>query len=165
MKKILTIIICLSFNFIIGQEISLIKIGNHHCAIFSEKYELPNSKLPIENRFTPNQEEIKLFEKQLHKELKKFKNDNPNKKKSKKQIIYKNLKKYRRQYLGIINKSGEKIIFINFLRKMYKFSYSKREKKEIDNSWKREWKFIFDIGNKNWYAKYNINQKKIIINF
>jgi hypothetical protein len=130
MKKILTIIICLSFNFIIGQEINLIKIGKYHCAIFSKKHELPNSKLPIEKRFTPNQEEIKLFEKQLHKELKKFKNDNPNKRKSKKQIIYKNLKKYRRQYLGIINKSGRKLFLLIFYGKSISFQILNGKKKK-----------------------------------
>jgi len=165
MKKTLTILICFGFNFIIGQEIELMKTDKYQCAIFSKEYEFPNSKLPIENRFTPTQEEIKLFEKQLYNEFKEFIKNNPQQRKSKKQTIYKNLKKYRRQYLGIINESGSEIIFINFLWKKYNVSDFKRKRKEVDNSWKKEWKLIFDIGHKNWYAKYDLNKKEIIIDF
>jgi hypothetical protein len=165
MKKILTILICFSFNFIIGQGIEIIKINKYQCAIFSKQYKLPNSELPVEKRFTPNVEEIKLFENQLYSEFKEFNKNNPNQIKSKKQIIFKNLKKYRRQYLGIINENGNKIIFINFLWKKYNILDAKSGKKETDNSWKKEWKFIFDIGHENWYAKYNLNEKEIIIDF
>ena len=158
MKIIVTILICISFNFIIGQEIGLIKTDKYQCAIFPKEYELPNSKLQIDKRFTPSKEEIELFENQLYKEFKEFKKSNPTQRKSKKQIIYKSLRKYNRQYLGIINESGNKILFINFLN-------SSSGIKEIDNSWKKEWKLIFDIGHENWYAKYDLNEKQIIIDF
>lgn len=165
MKKTLIILICFISNFIIGQEIDIIIKNKSECAIFSKEYNLPNSKLSIEKRFTPSKKEIKLFENQLHKEFKKFKKNNPRQRNSKKQLIYKNLKKYNRQYLGIINESGNKIIFINFLWKKYNSLDSKVGKKEKDNSWKKEWKFIFDIGHENWNAKYDLNGKKIIVDF
>ncbi|UWY26763.1 hypothetical protein N4T20_13650 [Flavobacterium sp. TR2] len=114
--------------------------------IFSEKYDcylFTNFK-----RFTPNQDEINQFETLLNKNIQ---NININKFKP---LIHENLNNYNRQYIGIFNEKGEKIIHINFFWRedenqpfFNKIKYDK---------WKTEWFEIQDGGSYYWNIKYNL---------
>ena len=73
--------------------------------------------LSIENqaeRYTPSKEDVFLVEKLISSNLEKINfplvnqgGDCP--------VIHKSLRKYVRQYVGFINKNGEKIIWVNFI--------------------------------------------------
>lgn len=79
------------------------KTKDFDIAIFSKDYKIYNS----EKRFTPTKEEILLAEKELKYNLKDFFGKNS------KEKFYKNLKKYKRQYFGILDDNGNKILLIN----------------------------------------------------
>ncbi|MGE5383670.1 MAG: hypothetical protein ACM3PX_09610 [Omnitrophica WOR_2 bacterium] len=73
--------------------------------------------ISIENqseRYTPCNDDILLAEEILNEKIEIVNNPQLNQG-DHCPIIHKNLKKYIRQYVGFINKNGEKVIWINFL--------------------------------------------------
>lgn len=98
-----------------------------------------------ERRFTPSTNDISLVENVLKENISKLNIKLINQPKDF-PVIHKNLKKYIRQYVGFINNSNEKIIWINFL---WKNKYKKEEiSKEIIN--------IKDGGSYFWNIKINL---------
>lgn len=100
-------------------------------------------------RFTPTIEEIKKAEAIIISNRTLI-SSQPNAQSGKN--IFRNYKKYFRQYVGIINNEGEKLILINFVHKSY----------GINNSNKKELITVLDGGNSYWQAIVNVNQETLI---
>jgi hypothetical protein len=118
------------------------KTENFDVAIFPKEYQLHK----YENRFTPTKEEITQAENALNKQFRKFKISKwnlaggPN--------ILNNLNKYRRQYFGIIDENGNRILYINaFWSDEDGFDY-----------WLDKEIFVNDGGSYFWNIKYFINE-------
>lgn len=90
-----------------------IKIGRVKGYIFPKE-----QKLYIEAdeniRYTPSREDITKVEETLKEKLGEANKNQPNQGKDC-PVIHKNLLKYSRQYVGYINESGEKIVWINLI--------------------------------------------------
>lgn len=118
--------------------------------IFNEKHIVFMSIEDEKERYTPTNEDIILAEQILKKEIsckskylfKQIEND---------PIINKKLIKYIRQYVGFINKSDDKIIWINFI---WKGKFTKEElAKDIIK--------VNDGGSYYWNVKVNLKTKNL----
>ncbi|WP_139260413.1 hypothetical protein [Flavobacterium defluvii] len=101
-------------------------------------------------RFTPTSNEINELEILLGKNIEIINTNKFN------PLIHKNLNNYNRQYFGIFNEKGQKIIYVNFLWREntdHPFNRNKKEK------WKTEWQDISDGGSYYWNIKYNLINK------
>jgi hypothetical protein len=153
MKKNLTLVLMAISLFGYGQvKTDSVKIDHYisskfDCAIFpANTYDLT----PGKKRFTPTRKEIEKAELALQGQLKSINLRRPNQSSS--PVIDENLSKYLRQYFGYIDKSGNRILFINFLWK---------KEKEDDNRWLKERIMVNDGGSYYWNIKFNINSGKL----
>ena len=113
---------------------------------------------PKESRFTPTSEEIRVFEKKLRKKIKTLNKYRTNQGFDMGPIVHRNLPSYFRQYIGLINEFGERIIFVHFL---WRWSWSRiifTYSSPIDG-WKNEWKTVNDGGSKYWRISFNLNTR------
>lgn len=138
-----TISFLLLFVFVSGQT-NTKTVAEHYktkqfnCAIFPSDYiNLP--PIGSSDRFTPTHADIDKAESALKNKLKSLTNDSPK--------IYKNLKHYRRQYIGFKNKDGQKIVIINCM-------WSNDE--NTNNNWLNEYIMTLDGGSDYWNINYNI---------
>jgi hypothetical protein len=93
-----------------------VKGPNYKGTIFTEKYPFQNLvifDIDSTQRFTPSIEEIEIVEGLLRRQLKAVNKRRPNQQ-SGKPVLHRNLPKYFRQYIGFINKKGDKTIHVNF---------------------------------------------------
>ena len=117
--------------------------------IFPKEYE---DKYHYQNEYssyTPSKEEVINAETILKKKLKetnKFKINQDNKC----PVIHKQLCKYNRQYLGLINKNGEKVIFINFIWA-----------KSTPDNWNKDVIMVLDGCSYYWNIKVNIGNSSL----
>ncbi|HEY1193539.1 hypothetical protein [Flavobacterium sp.] len=138
MKK-LSVLLFLIFHIITySQKVTSFKnIG----VIFPKDYDC----YLFDNRFTPTSTEINELEILLNKNIEAI---NTSKFKP---LIHKNLKKYKRQYIGFYNEKGEKIIYVNFLWN--------KDLNSSEEKWKTEWYDVADGGSYYWNIKYNLDNK------
>ena len=115
-------------------------------AIFPKTYV---EMLP-EKRFTPTKAQVDLAELELRTNLKEINSKKINQTST--PIIDKNLKKYRRQYFGYIDKNGDEILIIN------SFWNYRKDKKQ---SWLNDYIRVLDGGSYYWEVKYNITKGKL----
>jgi hypothetical protein len=130
-----------------NENAYLISNNNSFGEIFNENFE----SNAIENslkRFTPTIEEVNQAENILKLGFKKS-----NKSKDGR-FISRNLKDYKRQYLGYINSDGEKMLHISFY-------LDKNSKKQDNRFWKEEYKMILDGGTSYWIVKINLKTNKL----
>lgn len=129
-----------------NENAYLIRNNNSIGEVFNENFE----SNAIENslkRFTPTIEEVNLAEHILRLGLKKLKSKDG-------RFISRNLKDYKRQYLGYINSDGDKMLHISFY-------LDKNSKKQDNRFWKEEYKMILDGGISYWIMKINLNTNKL----
>jgi len=148
MKIIISIFICLltighnHSYFVKGEDFKGFVFSKDHFVFMSIEDQI--------KRYTPSKENIIQLEKLIKINLKEVNTelinqggDNP--------IIHKCLKKYLRQYVGFINKNGDKIIWVNFIW------YNKTDKvklaKDIIN--------VMDGGSYYWNIKVNLSKSQL----
>ncbi|TRZ43972.1 hypothetical protein DMZ48_08430 [Robertkochia solimangrovi] len=135
-----------------SQNPVLVTSDDFQGVIFSRIYEIPYSnEIPLENRFTPSKREIMELEKSLKDQLKFINRNQPNQGRHYGPIIHKNLRKYIRQYVGIINENGQRIIHVNFVWNGYSGT---------DDSWKSSFVIVMDGGSHFWNINYRIEEKE-----
>lgn len=117
-------------------EVAIFPAGNDSC-------------FPIPD-FTPTHSEVDLAEAALAKDLEKLNQQRINQIHT--PIIHKNLKKYRRQYLGYIDANGDKILIINCL-------FGKNE--SFYGDFLTRWIEVKDGGSYYWTIKYNITKNEL----
>jgi hypothetical protein len=116
--------------------------------IFPKEYALVISFEDTKDRYTPTRQDIinveSIIKEQLatiNKPLTNQVNGCP--------IIYKELKKYKRQYVGYINKEGDSIIWVNFIWG-----------KHISDTWNKDVVIVLDGCSYYWNIKVNLSKKK-----
>jgi hypothetical protein len=111
------------------------------CAIFPST----NGELISGIKFTPTRDEIDEAESALKSHLKemnhKLINQPP--------IIHKNLKHYKRQYFGYLDKAGQRILFIN--------CFWSSQDDYFDENWLKSMIYVLDGGSYFWNVKYNLD--------
>lgn len=156
MKRCLAIIIFMIFsNVSIGQSIKIFEGKKILGAIFPSSYvKTSYNWMDASKRFTPTDEDVLNFEKDLRYKLKKI-----NKKRWNQHghcpIIHNNLNKYVRQYLGFIDVSGKKYLMINFLWKS-SFLHENPDQEYYNEvgDWRKHWQNWFDGCSHFWNVKY-----------
>lgn len=115
----------------------------------------------FDTKFSPTVEDISLAEDILKSKIKTINADRLNQGQGC-PVIHKNLNKYRRQYVGHIDTNGDKIIHVNFDWNRYSTLDNIRGiyKSESD-SWKKEWKVVFDGCSYYWGVKINLDNEKL----
>jgi hypothetical protein len=101
-------------------------------------------------RFTPTRQEIDKAELALQTHLKALNKDLANQTST--PIIHKNLKKYKRQYFGYIDKNGDRILLINCFWSKH-IDFSKR--------WLQDRVVVLDGGSYYWSIKFNLNKNEL----
>lgn len=144
-KIISTISFLLLVVFVSGQTNTKKTVAEHYktkqfnCAIFPSDYiDLP--PIGSSDRFTPTHADIDKAELALKNKLESLTKDNPE--------IYKNLKRYRRQYIGFKNKNGQSILIINCMWS---------NDKDTDINWLNSFIITLDGGSNYWNINYNID--------
>jgi hypothetical protein len=99
-------------------------------------------------RFTPSTEDIELTECIIKEDLKRINKKLPSFKFVRGPNIYRHLKKYVRQYFGLINNKQEKIVFLNCF-------WDDREKNTV-RDWLEDYYNVYDGGNYYWQGKVNL---------
>jgi len=130
-----------------NENAYLIRNNNSIGEVFNENFKTNEIDKSLK-RFTPTIEEINQAENILKLDLKKR-----NKSKDGR-FISKNLKDYKRQYLGYINSDGDKMLHVSF-------DLDKNSKNQDDRFWKEEYKMILDGGVSYWIAIINLKTNKL----
>ena len=146
----------------ITYQNTYIKTRKYEGVIFSKDYNIwgvPNS----DNTFTPTIAEIDFAEMILRKGIKETNKyrlnqvgDCP--------VIDRKLHKYKRQYFGVVDSTGNKIIIINCFwdRKGFYGFWDKYILKEPeDNKWKTEKEMVLDGCSYHWTIKVNLRNKEL----
>ncbi|SHM11339.1 hypothetical protein [Mucilaginibacter sp. OK098] len=114
---------------------------------------LKNDTLNEFQRFTPNVDDIVLAETLLRRDLKQFFKKLPSVRFVRGPNVSSHLEKYARQYFGLINGKGEKIILLNCF-------WDENIKKD-GADWVNEFYHVYDGGNYYWEAKVNLATQKL----
>ena len=125
----------------------LIRTNKSIGEVFTENFETDEIDKSLE-RFTPTIDEINQAENILKLD---FKKSNKN---TEGRFISRNLNDYKRQYLGFINSTGDKMLHISFY-------LNKNRKNQNDELWQEGYMFIFDGGTSYWIAIINLKTKKV----
>lgn len=114
--------------------------------------EYPKNFIGSKNRWNPTIEDIKIAEESIENFIKKISKKNLINQGGNCPIIHENLEKYLRQYMGVINEKGEKIIVIN--------CFWKDRKEELIGNWEEDWITVFDGCSFYWEISVNLNKNK-----
>jgi hypothetical protein len=131
--------------------------------IFKNNYPFRNfnvSDIDSTFRWTPDKKDIELAEKILRQNISEMNKNSPNQFGSC-PIIHRNLNKYFRQYVGIENIKGQKVIHINFYWDRY--SSLDRVKGYSDSrlSFKSDYAIVFDGCSYYWQINVNLDEKSL----
>jgi len=99
-------------------------------------------------RFTPTKQDIDKAEVALIRDLEKLNSQKQNQTST--PLIHKNLRKYKRQYFGYIDKNGQRILLINCFWD-----------NDSENYWLKDRVQVFDGGSYYWDIKYNIDKDEL----
>lgn len=127
-----------------------IKEQNFEGYIFNERHFALISIDDESRRYTPTKEEIIIAEKILSDNLK-CTNKNLENQNNECPKIHKNLKKYLRQYVGFLDKNGDKVIWVNFIWK----------NKISEEMIKKDIVQVSDGCSYYWNIQININKKEL----
>ena len=140
-----------------------VKSSKFRGTLFTNSYQSDNLfvvALDSLNRFTPTQDDISLAESILNEQIREA-NKNRINQFSARQRIDKNLNKYFRQYIGFIDKNGDRTIHINF--QWDRFTLIDRVKGNWDDrlDYTSDYSIVLDGGSRYWSAKVNLTAKKL----
>jgi len=135
------------------------KNGRIKGIVLTKDYEMPTSVVSI-GRFTPTEEEILKAEKILRKNIRKINKTRPNQFGSN-PVIHRRLYSYFRQYVGVINEKGEKVIHINCLWNKYSLVERILGYHDDRAENKKGYSFVFDGGSRYWSININIESSEL----
>lgn len=141
MKSIISFIFLVTcFSFGNSQTIAKhYQTKDFDVAIFPKEYKL----IGFEKRFTPTKEEVFLAEEALHNQLKKINKNLLNQSHS--PVIHKNLKKYKRQYFGVYDENGNKILLINCFWEERPNEYWLQSEVQVEDGGSYYWQIKFSV--------------------
>jgi hypothetical protein len=131
--------------------INLKRSGGAVYSVYNDS--LKNDTFNEFQRFTPNVDDIVLAETLLRKDLKQFVKKLPAVRFVRGPNVYGHLEKYARQYFGLTNSKGEKIILLNCF-------WDENIKKDSAD-WLNEYYHVYDGGNYYWEAKVNLTTHQL----
>jgi hypothetical protein len=131
--------------------------------IFNDNYPFSKfltSDVDSTKRWTPNKDDIELAEGILKEQIKKINKDRINQQDNC-PIIHRHLNDYFRQYVGITNDKGQRIIHINF--SWDKFTLKDRIVGNSDSrlDFKSDYSFVFDGCSYYWGINVNLDENKL----
>lgn len=140
-----------------------IKSNKFRGTLFTNSYQADKlfiDKADSLNRFTPTEKDIAIAESILKEQIREA-NKNRINQFSKRQHIDKNLNKYFRQYVGFIDKNGDRNIHINF--HWDRFTLMDRAKGYWDDrlDYTSDYSIVFDGGSRYWSVNVNLASKKL----
>jgi hypothetical protein len=140
-----------------------VKSNKFRGTIFRETYPfimLHVSDINSTSRFTLDSEEIRQAERLLREQIKDLNSSRPNQVNGS-PVIHKNINKYFRQYVGFVNKNGEKVVHINFY--WDRFSFTEKIKGYTDSrlTFEDEYAIVFDGGSHYWQVNINLTTGKV----
>ncbi len=140
-----------------------VKSNKFRGTIFTNSYQADKlfiDKADSLNRFTPTEKDIANAESILKEQIRET-NKNRINQFSKRQHIDKNLNKYFRQYVGFIDKNGDRTIHINF--HWDRFTLMERSKGYWDHrlDYTSDYSVVFDGGSRYWSANVNLTSGKL----
>jgi len=150
-KALLTILLLFDLNSFGQIETTVVKIDHYKTKKFDVAI-FPTSYIDVFPRksFTPTRKDIAKAEIALRTELKELNKRQINQQTT--PIIHKNLNKYKRQYFGIFDKNGNRILLIN------SFWGNAEETKE---KWLKDKIYVLDGGSFYWNIKFNLDTDKL----
>jgi hypothetical protein len=131
--------------------------------IFNDNYPFSNfltSDVDSTTRWTPNKQDIELAEGILKEQIKSL-NKNKVNQSDNCPVIHRHLNDYFRQYVGVKNKKGQRVIHINFSWDKYTLM-----DRIVGNSDRRldftsDYEFVFDGCSYHWGVNVNLDEKKL----
>ena len=140
-----------------------VKSNKFRGTLFTNSYQSDNLfivALDSLNRFTPTEDDISLAESILNEQIREANRNRVNQF-STRQRIDKNLNKYFRQYIGFIDKNGDRTIYINF--HWDRFTFIDRLKGNWDDrlDYTSDYSIVFDGGSRYWSVRVNLTAKKL----
>jgi hypothetical protein len=140
-----------------------VKSNQFRGTLFTKSYQSDNLFIdPVDslNRFTPTEEDILLAESILNEQIRDA-NHNRINQFSKRQSIERNLKKYFRQYIGFIDRNGDRTIHINF--HWDRFTLIDRLKGYWDGrlDYTSDYSIVLDGGSHYWSTTVNLTKRKL----
>ncbi len=155
MRQFPTIIILIfwTITFCLAQtETSFVTVDHYKTkkfdvAIFPANY----IDLISGQRFTPTREDVEKAEVSLRLNLEKL--NQPLVNQTPKTIIHKRLNKYKRQYFGYVDSSGQRILLIN--------CFWERRQNQFSINWLTERINVLDGGSYYWQVKFNIDKDEL----
>lgn len=140
-----------------------VKIKKIRGTIFNNNYPFRNfyvSDVDSTKRWVPDKKDIELAEKILRQHIKEINKDRPN------QVggcplIHRNLNKYYRQYVGITNNKGQKVIHINFYWDRYSLWDKIMGDYDDRLSFDSDYAIVNDGCSYNWEINVNLNEKTL----
>jgi hypothetical protein len=142
--------VTINFSYSQSEKGKYIKDTYYEGVILNGDKMLTSKEKKKRKTFTPSIEEIKRLESQFDYKLRILEDSKHNKVFKDSDFILENLSKYKRQYFGLINKKGEKIILVNLF-------YNKN----VFPDWLEKEVFVFDGGHYFWNIQYNLSTKKL----
>ncbi|UOQ96094.1 hypothetical protein MUN81_12585 [Hymenobacter sp. 5317J-9] len=149
-----------------NQTLIGLKGSNFKGTIFTKEYPfqlLFVSDIDSIQRFTPSLEDVGIAENLLRQQLKTINKLRPNQQAGN-PVLHRNLPKYFRQYVGFIDKNGDKIIHINFhwnryniIDKINNYIYFNDSRINYDS----DYTLVMDGGSYYWGINANITQKRL----
>jgi len=127
--------------------------------ILKKGYKMPPAYDTI-SRFTPTNEEIIEAERILKENIKDLNKQRMNQF-GNYPVIHNHLNCYFRQYVGIINEKGEKIVHINLLWYRYSQAYLKKRYTDPRMGYSDEYVIVNDGGSFYWRVNVNLKLKKL----
>jgi len=135
------------------------KWKNVNGIILTKDYLMPPTEEKI-SRFTPTKEDIIAAEIILKKNIKKMNSSRMNQF-GHCPVIHRHLKDYFRQYVGVINEKGEKVIHINCLWNKYTIWDRIRGYSDQRDGYKDGYTTVFDGCSYYWSVNANLAEKKL----
>ena len=132
-------------------------------AIFNDHYPFGNlmvSDLDSTKRWTPGKHDIELAEKILKAQIKGLNGNKMNQLRNC-PIIHRHLNDYFRQYVGIINDKGERLIHINLAWDKFSLKDILVGNGDSRLDFKSDYSFVFDGCSYYWQINVNLDEKKL----
>lgn len=140
-----------------------VKTNKSRGTIFNNNYPFRNfyvSEVDSVTRWTPDKSEIELVEEILRQKIKKINKNRINQNRGC-PVIHRNLNKYFRQYVGIRNNKGQKVIHINFYWDRYGLWDRVRGYSDERLSFDSGYAMVFDGCSYYWQVDVNLEEKKL----
>lgn len=140
-----------------------VKINNSNGTIFNDNYPFKYfyvRDVDSTKRWTPEKADIELAEQLLRQQIKEINKQRPNQSGSC-PVIHRHLNSYFRQYVGIINDRGQRLVHINFYWDRFGLWDRIRGYSDSRLGFDSDYAFVLDGCSHFWQINVNLDEKKL----